>query len=866
MLRIIPRKTKIKFRFYKDISILDMMLGLLTLVILSLTVTSNLPDKFKISTIILMVVAPMYITFEDERIYRLLFNFIRYLFSAKRLRSKSKNNNIEFIMPYDKIEDNLILNKNGNFVSVIKINPIDIYMMNERKQNYLIDNVLNTALKTLSYFQQANIVKLEQPLILDNYEQEELNKLEVLIGAKEQDLLTEEEYKKRVDIVQDRLEVIKAINKKRKIKHSVFYFCIYDVSKNNLNETSEFITSLLSNNVLNANKLNNDELLNFIAYSFKEDIDYNAETLKAVYPNKLKFGILKTIQDDKRLTQFVINDYPLKVGNAWAEELYNIPNTKVVMKLRPIEKYKAIKRVDNAIAEVSSNNDMGRASASLQKQTHLESLQILLENLQNEDEMFFETTIIVTVYDELKMSTNKKLVQNTLKRLGFRFNEMIAKQMDTYGSNSFSTYNNIKTNRGINSSTVSAGFPFISDSIMDEKGLLIGENSLPVFLDFFKRDNERVNSNMIIIGKSGSGKSYATKNILTHLASENVKAFILDPENEYGTLAQNLGGKVLDVSSSKDGRLNPFHIIQSLDDKNMDGSKNSFYSHLQFLEEFFRLILVGIKNDSLELLHKLILEMYVHRNINAYTDFNKIKAKDYPTFENLIELIKSKIKLEKDEYNMSCLKTLSNYLSKFKKGARNSALWNGHTTFEANENFVCFNFQKLLSNKNSVIANAQMLLILKWLENEVQKNRDYNIKNGANRKIVIAIDEAHVFIDEKHQVALDFMHQLAKRIRKYNGSLIVITQNIKDFVGSPEIERKSSAIINVSQYSLIFNLPPNDMSDLIKLYEKAGQINERESENIISLPRGSAFLIASPSKRTNINIVATPKVLEFFNS
>ena len=114
-----------------------------------------------------------------------------------------------------------------------------------------------------------------------------------------------------------------------------------------------------------------------------------------------------------------------------------------------------------------------------------------------------------------------------------------------------------------------------------------------------------------------------------------------------------------------------------------------------------------------------------------------------------------------------------------------------------------------------------MLLVLKWVENEVIKNRDYNSKFKADRKIIVAIDEAHVFIDEKFPIALDFMYQLGKRIRKYNGMQIVITQNIKDFTGSAELARKSSAIINVSQYSLIFSLSPNDMSDLCSLYEKS---------------------------------------------
>ena len=87
--------------------------------------------------------------------------------------------------------------------------------------------------------------------------------------------------------------------------------------------------------------------------------------------------------------------------------------------------------------------------------------------------------------------------------------------------------------------------------------------------------------------------------------------------------------------------------------------------------------------------------------------------------------------------------------------------------------------------------------------------------------------------------------------------LIIITQNIKDFAGTPDIARKSSAIINVSQYSLIFSLSPNDMTELCMLYENAGRINETEKDNIVHNPRGRCFLISSPNKRTNIDIIAT---------
>ena len=127
------------------------------------------------------------------------------------------------------------------------------------------------------------------------------------------------------------------------------------------------------------------------------------------------------------------------------------------------------------------------------------------------------------------------------------------------------------------------------------------------------------------------------------------------------------------------------------------------------------------------------------------------------------------------------------------------------------------------------------------------------------------IDEAHVFIDPKFPIALDFMFQLAKRIRKYNGMQIIITQNIKDFVGTEEIARKSTAIINACQYSFIFPLAPNDMHDLCRLYEKAGAINESEQEEIVNNGRGRAFVITSPTKRTSVDIVATQEVQELFS-
>ena len=873
-MRIIPKRTKVKVQFYKGIGIYDVIIGVIALAFLALAVTSNLPNKYTIALVILILVAPMYIPLGDIKLYQAVGYGFKFAIARKTFTKKTKGNaHISSIIPYSSIQDDIINGKDGMFTGVVQITPIEFNLLSMTKQNYFIDGVISNTLKNVGEFQEYDIIKIEKPIIFDDYLKNELTRIKNLVEENENGILNEDEFRKRVEIIEDRMNLIESLNSNDKIYASAYYIALHDIDKNSLNNSLEILENSLKNNNLEAKRLNSKELAIFLKYSYDRDFDERdfdkyaqKDYIRHIYPEQVQFKTLCTKQNDKTLTHFIITDYPLKVDNAWAQELFDLPNTKVVMKNKPVEKYKAIKRIDNAINELMSQTTLGKASSQIDKQTHLESLQVLLEGLQNDNEVFFDSTLIITAYDIGKETTNKKYVRRKLRELGFKFSEMFGRQIESYFSTNINTYNKVNISRGLNSSVIASAFPFVSNAILDDKGLLIGENKLPTFVDFFKRDDERVNSNTVIIGKSGSGKSYCTKTLLANLASDNAKVFILDPENEYNNLANNLKGRVLDVSSSKNGRINPFHIIASLDDENSDGTSNSFYSHLQFLEEFFRLILQGINPDSLELLNKIIVEIYNKKGISAKTDLTTLRAKDYPIFQDLAEEIDKRIENEKDEYNLSCYKVLSNYISKFRRGGRNSALWNGFTTFNPTENFVVFNFQKLLSNKNNLIGNAQMLLVLKWLDNEVIRNRDYNIMNNADRKIVIAIDEAHVFIDEKFPIALDFMYQLAKRIRKYNGMQIVITQNVKDFVGSPEIARKSCAIINVSQYSFIFSLSPNDMADLCVLYEKAGQINESETENIVNLPRGSAFLITGPTNRTNIRVVATPHIKDIFEN
>ena len=783
--------------------------------------------------------------------------------------------------------------KGSYYGAALEIDPVEFRFFSEHRRNNSIENCLGRVLRSLHSGYSANIVKIDRPIVYDNYLAKEYAKLEMLSNEYENGILTEEELKARVEIEYDRINELRSYCSDHKVITSFYYLVLFESDKRQLEIQIRDAEQLLTTGELSVHRLDDKELAVFLKYSNQIDFDeHEVEKIRLedlhlwAQPNTVDFAVRRVDVNHITTHNFRVVGYPATAGDAWLAGVMSIPGTKVVLKCRPMDRTKSIKNIDHSLQELRGQlSATGVDSKRIEIESHIESLQDLLTTLQSDAEALLECNIYITAYDIVATRNNYKTVQpppselpvvNNMKKIirrswqesGFRLNNMEFDQVQAFIGSQISALDPLaKEGRGIPSNTVAATFPWIYAHISDEGGVKLGESDgIPVFIDFFRRDSERVNSNMVIVGKSGSGKSYATKSLLTNLAAEDAKIFILDPENEYTELAANLHGQIINVGNAQYGRLNPFHIITALDDDEAgeNGPSGSYATHLQFLEEFFKQIMPDCEKDAMEYLNTLVDHMYLGHDITAETDLSKLRPSDYPIFDDLYDEVLQEFQSSDNPFTRDLLRSLMNYIAKFSTGGRNANIWNGPSTVTTEENFTVFNFQSMLANRNSTIANAQMLLVLKYIDNEIIKNRDYNTKYHANRKIVVVIDEAHVFIDAKYPIALDFMFQLAKRIRKYNGMQIVITQNIKDFVGSEELARKSTAIINACQYSFIFALAPNDMQDLVTLYEKAGGINEMEQEQIVQAPRGQAFVVMSPTSRSSFTVETAPGIAEMF--
>lgn len=861
-MRIIPKKIKVKNTVWKCYSMPDVIVALVMFAIIFASVTTG---NWAIAVILGIVSVVMFMPTQDGIFYACILENVKFLFSKKKYTAaaKSAKESVDALIPLKNIRDNgLIEYAGGSFGRVIKIGQKNFGIEDAVQQNIDINYFAN-ALKLIDGNQSADIVKIDRPVNLDAFAGELFGRLNDVRESMDSD-----DVKSIKDgVLRERIDAIDRLNNIRKQYISDYYIVLYGRIELDLENAAVNVSSEINKCGLSTKLLGKRETAVFLKYSHSRCFDEREasglsddELLEWVKPKEIAFKANKYMIDGVEASILAVADYPLRVKNAWGAELFNIPNTKVVMHVKPVEKYKAIRRIDKCISDMETKQIMSeKASEANSAEIHKETMDALLDSLQAENESLFDVTLTVTAYNYLNNANYKKNTRRAMLTGNFKASALYGLQIEAFKSAVIAPQSCLKNyERGINSSSLAAAFPFVRIFVMDKGGIMLGENKTnryPFIFDLWKRGNLYQNSNAMIIGKSGSGKSFFLKSLILNEWANNTRVIVCDPEAEYLTLTRNLKGNIIDVGNAKEGRINPFHIYKILTEEGTPADPVvTFNTHLKMLESFFKIVLVGASQDVIELINNLVVETYERKGITETTDCSDFKAEDFPLFSDLLETLQAKDKESMDSLTLRDMRTAELYLTKFVSG-RYSDIWNAPSTLKTDASIIDFNFQSLFANKNNVVANAQMLLVFRFIEQEVINARELN-RYGKNLHTMIVCDEAHLFIDAKFPIALDFFYQMSKRIRKYNGSFIPATQNIADWNANEELRSKTSAIIKNSQYLFIFKLAAPDMKDVLDVYKAGDSFNEEEQCMIISAVTGQAFFVGSSELRACVRIKA----------
>lgn len=160
----------------------------------------------------------------------------------------------------------------------------------------------------------------------------------------------------------------------------------------------------------------------------------------------------------------------------------------------------------------------------------------LLDGLQAENESLFDVTLTVTAYNYLNNANYKKDAKRAMLTGNFKASALYGLQIEAFKSAALAPQSLLKNDeRGINGTSLAAVFPFVRIFVMDQGGSMLGENKTnryPFIFDLWKRGNLYQNSNAMVIGKSGSGKSFFLKNLILNEWANNTRVIVCDPEAE----------------------------------------------------------------------------------------------------------------------------------------------------------------------------------------------------------------------------------------------------------------------------------------------------------------------------------------------
>lgn len=718
-MRYIPYTTKVRHKIYKGLGYLEMFVLIAMLMLIAGILTKYTKQRLVISILIFLAVCISLVRIDDRGLYLYAVDIMRFVVSKKKVKEAISESTRKYI------------ELSGlNFISCTEERRQELTEIFKRGIARVKNCRISKILDIKKYTKQIEAYNSNIEKLKENYQK---------------GLLKQEECEVRTAIAESVIQKLQSRESEEYLYYR--YFISFEGSSVEAIEVFESMG-------MECREISEEEYFKIAFPQNNEDVKYKVSNYEFCGCD----GSWQTI-----------SRFPKLVNMGYGIDLFNT-QANVYVDIKEADRGVSIRKLDKAIFEMQSRRRR-KKSDDIDAEDLQSALEETLISIKNNDKIY-EVVVAFQCFDKKGEKRNKKTNIKELGAKGFKVKDEIFLQKQIFDFVSRNKFMQKKSTT-MDATTLSYMFPFQKYEVTDEDGIYLNSEEAN-FVNFFKRDSRHLNSNLVILGTPGSGKSYCAKDLLMNLSVKDSKILILDIEGEYKKLCEHLHGEVRTIRHTIP--FDPFEI------SNFDVCEFKFLMHMEFLKALYQQLFQDLNLEEIEEL--------TNATRRAYEEVDKV------SFLKVLERIEAKGVYNKVE---PIIRRISN-------GER----------VESNENrrCVCFDFARVFEEKDSGLFNAYLMLTIKEIEKTIFENVEYNKIHKSNRKVIVLIDESHILLDESRKAALEFIYLLSKRIRKYDGMMILVTQSLRDFQSEGKYEKKTMSPLSAAQYAMIFKIPQGEWKDV----------------------------------------------------
>lgn len=518
-----------------------------------------------------------------------------------------------------------------------------------------------------------------------------------------------------------------------------------------------------------------------------------------------------------------VSGYPRYVSANWLHPVLSFDRSLFIsMYIYPTESKVILEDLKRKIAEMEATIqvDMKRGKVvDPSVQVALDDALSLQAQLAKGAERFYQFGLYVTIPSEAIDDLNRmsKEVEATLGSLLIIPKHATLSQEEGFKSTLPMGLDKLDVTRNMDTTSLATTFPFTTASLTQNEGILYGINEHDGSLVIFDRFSLE-NSNSVVFGKSGGGKSFLVKlETMRHLMF-GTEVFVIDPEGEYTELTKVIGGELINFSFNSPIKINPFDLSGVY----IEG-ENELGLKILSLHALMRVIMGDITPGEDAILDRALVLTYKQKGITPDPGTQKNEP---PLIEDLYKVLMG---MEEDH-----AKSLAERLEKFVRGSL-AGIFNQKSNLDLKNPLTVFNVKEL----EAELRPIAMFIILDHIWTKIKKTI---------KKRIMVVDEAWYLM--KHPDSATFLYGIAKRARKYYLGVTTITQDVEDFLSTDY----GKAIITNSSLQILLKQSPAAIEKLAQVFYLSGG----EKHFLLSANVGEGLFFAG-SSHAAIQIIASPE-------